>query len=67
MSEWYRDWVTLLRKLQHLLRNSNAPIAVSDGMQAVTLCSNKILQFLKDLECQLTYVVLYNGRKMDVL
>ena len=30
----------------HLLANLNALAAVSKGMQAVKLCTNKILQFL---------------------
>ena len=34
------------RELQHLLPNLNVLVAVSKGMRAVKLCSNKILQFL---------------------
>jgi len=33
-------------KLQRLLPNLNALVAVSKGMLAVKLCTNKILQFL---------------------
>jgi len=36
----------LRRTLEHILRNPNALVAVSKLMQAVKLCSNKILQFL---------------------
>jgi len=45
--------------------NPNAPAAISKGMRAVKLCSNKILQFLTG--CLLTQVVLYNGRKTVVV
>ena len=33
-------------ELQRLLRNPNALVAVSNGMWAVKLCSNRIVQFL---------------------
>jgi len=35
--------ITLLKRLQRLLANLNALVAVSKGMQAVQLCTNKIL------------------------
>jgi len=39
---------------------------LSKGMQAVKLCTNKILQFLTK-RCQLTKVDLYNGHKTVVV
>jgi len=48
-----------------LLRNPNALVAVSKGMRAVKLCTNKILQVL-NWRCWLTQVDLHNGRKMVV-
>ena len=41
-------WCRLHRweELQHLLPNPSTLVAISKGMQAVKLCSNKILQFL---------------------
>jgi len=33
-------------ELQHLRLNSDALVAVSKGMQAVKLCTNKIIHFL---------------------
>jgi len=37
---------TTLWRTKHLLHNSNGLVAISKSMQAVNLCSNKILQFL---------------------
>jgi len=33
-------------EFQHFLPNPNVLVAISKGMQAVKLCTNKILQFL---------------------
>ena len=38
--------MTLLRRIPRLLPNQNAMVAVSNGMRAVKLCTNKIIQFL---------------------
>jgi len=50
----------------YLLSNPNALVAVIKGIQAVKLCTNKILQFLIGA-FQLTQVGLYNGRKTVVV
>ena len=42
----YGNSVGNTEELQHLLHNPNALVAVSKGMQAVKLCTHKILQFL---------------------
>ena len=47
-------------ELQHFLPNPNALVAISKGMRAVKLCTNKIFKFL-------TQVDLYNGRKALVV
>ena len=39
-------YITLLGNLQCLLPNPNVLVAVTKGMRAVKLCTNKILQFL---------------------
>jgi len=44
---------------------SNAIVAVSKGMQAVKVCSNKMLQFLTGVPAN--QVVLYNGCKMVIV
>jgi len=41
-------------------------VVVSEGVQAVKLCTNRILQFVS-WGCQLMQVELYNGRKMVVV
>jgi len=41
-------------------------VVVSEGVQAVKLCTNRILQFVS-CGCQLMQVELYNGRKMVVV
>jgi len=61
---WYGDNVHKL--LKRTLANPNALAAVSKGMRAVKLCTNKILQFLK-WRCRLMQVDLYNGYKMVVV
>jgi len=46
-------------EFQHFLPNPNVLVAISKGMQAVKLCTNKILQW----RCWLMQVDLYNGCK----
>ena len=53
-------------ELQRLIPDPNALVAVSKGMRAVKLCTNKILQVL-NWRCRLTQVDLYNGRKTVVV
>jgi len=53
-------------ELQRLIPDPNALVAVSKGMRAVKLCTNKILQVL-NWSCRLTQVDLYNGRKTVVV
>jgi len=63
---FWRCWITVRRQcrwhcrgeLQHLLPNPNALVAVSKGIRAVKLCTNKILQFLTlGAGCRLTYLM----------
>jgi len=42
------------------------PVAVSKGLRAVKLCTNKIPPVL-NWRCKLTQVDMYNGRKMVVV
>jgi len=43
--EVYKESVDVW-ELQHLLSNAYVLVAVSKGMRAIKLCTNKILQFL---------------------
>ena len=52
----------LLRKLQRLLPNRNALVAIRKGMRAVKICTNKILLFFNWM-CQIMQVDLYSGNK----
>jgi len=52
-------------ELQHLLPNPSVLVAVSKGVQAVKLCSNKILQFLIGVPANAG--CLYNGHKIVVV
>ena len=54
-------------KLQRLLPNPNALVAVSKGMQAAELCTNKILQFLTGGACKLRLTLIMAVKKVVVV